>query len=48
MDVNNNDNTGIVQYANLFFDFLTLNEPFNERELEAELSGIQQEESGDE
>jgi hypothetical protein len=33
MNVNNNDNTGIVHYANLFFDFLTLIEPFNEREV---------------
>lgn len=32
MDVNS-DNTGIVQYANLFFDFLTLSEPFNQREV---------------
>jgi len=33
MDVNKNDNTGIVHYANLFFDFLTLTEPFYEREV---------------
>jgi hypothetical protein len=48
MDVNNTDNTGIVLYANLFFDFLTLTEPFNERELETELGWIHQEESGNE
>ena len=33
MDVNKNDNTGIVHYANLLSDFLTLSEPFNEREV---------------
>ena len=33
MDVNNNENTGIVLYANLFFDFLMLSEPFNQREV---------------